>query len=115
MANSKLKPCPFCGSEAEVEWFCPNEKPWKIRVCCKKCAGNIYERATTHFHDCINRYESEDEAEAAAIEEWNTRTERTCRPNPIYDRIFECDVCGEMDTDGVPNYCPGCGARVIHE
>lgn len=38
--------------------------------------------------------------------------EHTCRPSDDYNNIFECSECGEIDTDGIPNYCPGCGAKV---
>lgn len=28
------------------------------------------------------------------------------------DMVFECSVCGNMDTDGKPKYCSECGAKV---
>lgn len=31
-----------------------------------------------------------------------------------YDRVFECSVCGDMDTDGIPNYCSNCGRKVVY-
>ena len=37
----------------------------------------------------------------------------TCSPVPDYEHVFECDVCGAMDTDGVPNFCPNCGRKVV--
>ena len=95
---SELLPCPFCGGEAEINWFSHRGRKWKVRVCCRKCAGNVYERATTHYHDCINDYASEDEAEAAAIKEWNTRHERMCHV-----------------VNGLEPYCSECGAKVVEE
>ena len=45
-----------------------------------------------------------------------TMRERTCR-NVYGDErwMFECSECGlDIDSDGVPSYCPGCGARVVN-
>lgn len=30
-------------------------------------------------------------------------------------RAYECSVCGHIVMDGKPDYCPGCGAEVVHE
>ena len=59
-------------------------------------------------------------SEEEAVEAWNRRAERTCRP--IHTRKkWECDVCGcvirpgfmpEFRGVGVMRYCPNCGARV---
>jgi rubrerythrin len=44
-----------------------------------------------------------------------TVRERTCHNVHGHERyMFECSECGlDIDSDGVPSYCPGCGARVI--
>lgn len=28
---------------------------------------------------------------------------------------YNCSECGHMTSDGMPSYCPNCGARVIKE
>lgn len=30
-------------------------------------------------------------------------------------RAYECSVCGHIVMDGKPDYCPWCGAEVVHE
>lgn len=105
---SELKPCPFCGGEAELTGFDAPEY-W---VWCPNC------KASTDAHTC----------KGGAIEAWNTRAERTCR---MTDR-GECSECGAYivrawtevhDFNGdmkridlrSHNYCPNCGARVVNE
>lgn len=31
---------------------------------------------------------------------------------PYCDMVFECSVCGNIDTDGKPKYCSECGAKI---
>lgn len=104
---SELKPCPFCGGEAQVArtaagyWAAYCEEPMCGRV------GNF-------------------KTEAEAIDAWNTRAERTCR---MTDR-GECSECGAYivrawtevhDFNGdmkridlrSHNYCPNCGRKVM--
>lgn len=117
---SELKPCPFCGGEAEVL----GETKWSrgAFVGCLKCRATIDRQAT----------------EAEAIEAWNTRThpesevmlmgdrvfinghghyakERTCRSTGGSDFFFcsECDYLIEIDE--LWSYCPNCGAKVVRE
>ena len=87
---SELKPCPFCGGEAELDEYCG-----KYVVFCKNAS-------------CSWR-----KTKAEAIEAWNTRHERTCEFMPYSEKSDDgiCSKCGaymyEQD-----NYCPDCGARV---
>ena len=94
---AELKPCPFCGGEAELWWN-------GIRQChevrCKQCS------ARGGYCDGM-----ED-----AIEAWNKRTER---PNGRWVQHcfeIECTNCnGEALRDAFnryvfSNYCPNCGA-----
>lgn len=91
---TKLKPCPFC--LCEKAYGHKYDEGFKMR--CPACGAEI-------------RRETKQEA----VEAWNTRHERTCHASDLYDNVFECSECGCMDTDGIRNYCPDCGARVVKE
>ena len=104
--TSELKPCPFCGGEAKLVLFhikptnAPELKQWSI---VHKCEAM---ESATFSNEC----------EAEAIEAWNTRAERTCRNvghEHGYRRFFVCSECEWKHGDGTPNYCPGCGAKVV--
>lgn len=109
MANSELKPCPFCGGEAEIVS--------NRFVKCKDCRSRTW-----------TLFPTLDES----IKAWNTRAERTCNPYVKAFKIGEnfveyqaiCDCGYPVGVDGTPNledfehienYCGGCGAKVIHE
>ena len=95
---SELKPCPFCGGEAETVGFDAPER-WVI---CKRC------KASTESHTCAD----------AAIEAWNTRAERICKFGFIEsDGSLCCSGCGYLFNwpywqISLMKYCPGCGARM---
>lgn len=75
--KKELKPCPFCGGEAELVKGCQTEdgigaKPFYIR--CIKCGAEVghtipdwYEWAHDKFNTCYTRCAEN------AIEAWNTR------------------------------------------
>lgn len=104
---SDLKPCPFCGGEAELTCF---EAP-EFWVWCPNC------KASTDAHTC----------KGGAIEAWNTRAERTCKVAACYDTAdvdsrgsnaewYFAFTCGDelyWDEPEPPSHCPCCGARVI--
>ena len=55
-------------------------------------------------------------------EAWNMRAEHTCTmeynleysADEFYPTMaFECSECGHVVIDGIPNYCPNCGAKVM--
>lgn len=94
---TELKPCPFCGGEAEVLTAESMNGGYLFGIMCNDCRsrGDVYN------------------TEAEATEAWNTRAERTCRNISGKNWwAFECSECGEMIEQGVPEYCPSCGARV---
>lgn len=94
-----LKPCPFCGGEAEVTEY----NGGFAAVGCAN--GRCYMKPHAFGFPS---------AEAAA-EEWNRRAERTCRY--VYDReicAWRCSECGGLEPVGDHvRYCPDCGAMVV--
>lgn len=104
---TKLKPCPFCGSEAafnritELNPASRESETICVEVECQECG------ATQRGFD----------TEIEAIEVWNTRAERTCnvKPLPLSEFTeFECSkCCGTIRQ--LSNYCPHCGAKVVSE
>ena len=99
--SEKLKPCPFCGGEAEIlqtsgHMFCP---------LCSDC-----DTSGGHY------FTEEDAARA-----WNDRAERTCHnalKESDYGGVwpiphFKCSSCGVMLAFYEFDYCPQCGAKVV--
>lgn len=95
-------PCPFCGGTAEL--------------CCHDATGVAWVR-------CMSCGVTSNGGRASqAVEEWNTRTERTCqqvdvtgRFKPYVTHMTACSLCGEtlaVDEYHAPNFCPNCGAKV---
>jgi len=109
---SELKPCPFCGGEAETLTAESMNGGYLFGIMCNDCRsrGDVYDN------------------EAEAISAWNSRAERTCRIEWRYGNQY-CTCCGEMvgtwdstselyiDGNMVElwNYCPNCGAKVVGE
>lgn len=101
---SELKPCPFCGGEAEV------------------CEGGINGRTRVyglieHKDGCFfladglpTKYQHIMESEFDA---WNSRAERTCEV--VKGKCSNCgkDLPEDPYSDYEGNYCPNCGARVM--
>lgn len=112
---SELKPCPFCGGNPSSY---PGKKySWHISCLNSGCPG----LAIAVEND-----------EQKAIEAWNTRAERTCKPHVKAFKIGEdlveyqalCDCGYPVGVDGTPNleefesidnYCGHCGAKVVSE
>ena len=122
----ELKPCPFCGGEAEVVESDYGMYLTGYAVYCHKCClkmgvtgrlGEAYEW-TPVFN-----------TEAEAIDVWNARAERTCKFVSIEGTGYTpvCSACGyklgiydcDWFEDGTygygGNYCPCCGAKVVDE
>ncbi len=119
--SKTLKPCPFCGGEAEVRY---SELSWKFVVRCTDCGAMGRQWFAGKF------------GEECAIDSWNNRAgnnraRHTCRNTS--DWVFECSVCGaetvadscgefspdvRVIVDGEEcevKFCPNCGARVVSE
>lgn len=107
---SELKPCPFCGGEAELLRSVPNKE------------GRVWWRVVCKSEECFASYSNfwhmlPDEATTA----WNTRAVRTCaqkRTGRFWLMsglpVFMCSNCGEtFDENSANNYCPNCGAKVV--
>ena len=125
MQDVKLKPCPFCGGEAEL--VCTTDNHHAPYVRCKygvylkpKCTANMYPW----------RYKTAEEA----IEAWNNRAEKTAKwvyakydyeqhkyipDENLKKGTLVCSACLEeayRDSDGFNvefSYCPNCGAEMI--
>lgn len=114
--TAELKPCPFCGGEAELQSstsdpFGEDRVSW--RVVCREmfgCQGgtcNVWEATPDD-----------------AVRKWNTRAERTCRnlhESPLDFECSECSFAVSTDPSGLPNWqtefwqrCPSCGAKVVN-
>lgn len=112
---SELKPCPFCGGEAEIMEYSD-----RFQCGCKD-------------EDCIAWVEEMPVylTRSGAIKDWNRRAERTCQF--FYDKKmaeYACSACGERVSGTNPDdeyevtplavlesfeFCPRCGAKVIEE
>lgn len=105
-----LKPCPFCGGEADISDEGIGTEPERYWAYCSNPA-------------CFVEGTAAYATEAEAIAAWNSRAERTCH-NASYrldESRFHCSVCGfgcwvkdvSDGRDKLPNYCPNCGAKVV--
>lgn len=122
----ELKPCPFCGGEAEIhhvpDMFSPRRNVYWGQCCSCRMSGKHHR------------------TRQKAIVAWNTRAVEVCEivgfadaePLPIIpertciaeenigasygDCMFVCSECGaDFDNEEFPRYCPQCGARVVEK
>lgn len=99
----ELKPCPFCGGEADVHYFAHDDSECTVMCSNPNCRASVSAKSCGSMTTAYNR----------ARKLWNRRAERTCHlvDNGCELCCSECDYrCGYDDE---PNYCPGCGARVV--
>lgn len=121
---TELKPCPFCGGEAELRSEYSSDSGYWFRVDCnnKGCMGLT--KRPSWDQVCSTGWR---DIEQEAIEAWNTRAERTCKPEienhgDLILTRYPC--CGyELKVyryspypEEAFNNCPNCGAKVVgHE
>lgn len=96
--------CPFCGGEARFETYGGTA----CAVVCQTCGCGT---PTMRLDGGM-----------IAADLWNRRAERTCRMeyneqwshDEYYPtECYNCSECGHMTYDGVPTFCPNCGAKVV--
>lgn len=106
----ELKPCPCCGSSNGL-YVLQDEKYGEWSVFCDMCKTSLHNE---------NHCDTRDDA----ISAWNRRAERTCRMeynerwshDEYYPtECYNCSECGHMTFDGVPTFCPNCGAKVVDD
>ena len=100
-----LELCPFCGGEAK-EFTGEDAAPHRWTVECESCGAHVGSD-TRH----------------KARTKWNLRAERTCQ-DVEGGNFFRCSKCGceimrvadgwKPLYMGEVNYCPNCGAKVVH-
>ena len=104
----KLKPCPFCGGEAELTSRRVNSGQTLYRYRCASCHAAI-----GRWHGGISGYDY------TAAETWNTRAERTCSLKLFMGQNETADilegVCSKCSAfmDSQMRFCPNCGAKVV--
>lgn len=106
----ELKPCPCCGSSNGL-YVLQEDEYGEWSVFCDMCKTSLHNE---------NHCETRDDA----ISAWNRRAERTCRMeyneewsgDELYPtECYNCSECGHMTYDGVPTFCPNCGAKVVDD
>lgn len=114
-----LKPCPFCGGEANT--VLKGSDDWHIE--CHDCASRsgIYGIRESAIAAWNTRYHFglKDEDYNILLDEMGiAKPERTCRREPaeIEDGLtaYFCSACDGLMYEDEP-YCPNCGARVVSE
>lgn len=117
---SKLKPCPFCGSNAGVLEYQRLSGPTLYKVVCnsRKCRGHDGAGSVGAWLENGWRDSREEAAEL-----WNRRAERTCRMGAPVDGEYRCGACGHLNRETYradkgwyrPVYCAHCGARAVSD
>ena len=110
---SELKPCPFCGGDAELHSDYSSESgDWYVI----DCLNNGCMRSERSAWDGQQVSTGWRKTESEATEAWNTRYERTCQMTRLMSvgrTDFMCDQCHHCTCYTKPNFCPTCGAKVV--
>lgn len=125
MSAVELKPCPFCGGEAELTKYLHSTDDDVYTLYGVRCLyGESDQAALAHAygveHSIYGYF-----FEYQAIEAWNNLAQQTCHMTEIFCGTVSgiewvCSECGStcfvsepLDTDEKPHYCPNCGAKVV--
>lgn len=112
--SEELKPCPFCGGEADVHYFAHDDSECTVMCSNPNCRASVSARSCGSMTAAYNR----------ARKLWNHRAERMCR---IVRARWDdgecvwgcrCTACGDRftyETGTTWSYCPACGAKVVEE
>lgn len=102
--NEVLKPCPFCGEEAELQYGGNGnrESTGMSFVRCKKCGaiGQKFE---------VSRKYSSDEKAIEAWNSWYYNWAITGQWLDVGSLSYRCSECGEK-SNKESKYCPNCGS-----
>lgn len=114
--TNKLKPCPFCGGEASIR---ASENSNRFFVGCFNDGCPVNPCSGDFLLDGVY----DDEMKQAAVDEWNTRAERTCEmewdEDGEGDELYPvghvtCSACGAwLYAVNTMRFCPNCGAKVV--
>ena len=121
---AELKPCPFCGGEARIcaKHFTDGEAyAWIECGCC-----HAKSRYSDSIEDLNLAWNARADDYHAAADYWKRMYEETVRERTCHDKggigtkfpaTFICSECGWYSPpfafgEGMPCYCPNCGARV---
>ena len=66
--SGELKPCPFCGGEADVHYFAHDDSECTVMCSNPNCRASVSARSCGSMTTAYNR----------ARKLWNRRSERTC-------------------------------------
>lgn len=102
--SKNIKPCPFCGGEANVKMWCDPDTPYLVM--CESCKASVKDYAT----------------EAEAIEAWNHRVATDTNVGSKVAKVLNQEQIsrykfGSCGTCGAPvvkpdKYCSECGAKL---
>ena len=122
--NFELKPCPFCGGEAELRKS-PNSRSEEgasfYDVRCKKCGVHVTGKSFNFWTVEYNAEKPQDLL--SAVNRWNKRAyEENGRKTGKW-HCYRCSECKHVctyflrgsymiDIEKRPNYCPNCGAKM---
>lgn len=104
---TELKPCPLGCPKSHIKVYTRKitSEHFEAKLQCNKCDISIARSGATE--EC---------ALENAIQAWNTRAERTCKPKWKRDSqgylTLVCDMC-HKPIDYTDNFCAECGAKVV--
>ncbi len=110
--TEKLKPCPFCGGEADIlSYDSIRLDSWLYHVYRAECQNcHTTQPSVTSFIEAVRIWNRRQEM----IATWETKDEEEYQ--------WECSICHETFDFDYPwsiystlRYCPNCGARMLNQ